>query len=174
MSEFAVRASTPEDFRDITRIYEHYVLNSSATFELEAPDQAEMTRRHSKILALGLPYLTAEVNGAIAGYAYASLYRPRAAYRFTVEDSIYVDPAYAGRGCGRTLLTALIHKCEQGHWRQLIAVIGGGSGNAASIGLHQKLGFRPVGTLCSVGFKFDRWLDSVLMQRALGPKSAHE
>jgi phosphinothricin acetyltransferase len=173
MSEFVVRPSTPEDFRDITRIYSHYVLNSSATFELEPPDRDEMARRRSDILALGLPYLTAEVDGAVAGYAYAHLYRPRAAYKFTVEDSIYVAPEYAGRGCGRALLTSLIEQCGQGHWRQLIAVIGG-SANAASIALHLRLGFHPVGTLCSVGFKFNRWVDSVLMQRALGPESVHE
>jgi L-amino acid N-acyltransferase YncA len=171
MSGFVVRPSTADDLGDIARIYGHYVLNSSATFEVEPPDQEEMGRRRSAILTLGLPYLAAEENGMVTGYAYASAYRPRAAYRFTVEDSIYVDPQHARTGCGRALLAALIVQCEQGPWRQMIAVIGDG-GNAASISLHREFGFQDVGTLRSVGFKFNRWVDTVLMQRELGQDGA--
>jgi phosphinothricin acetyltransferase len=168
MSEFVVRPSCAEDVADITRIYRHYVLNTNATFELEEPDCEEMARRRLEILRRGLPYLTAEEEDAVVvGYAYANLYRTRAAYRFTVEDSIYVDPEYLGRGCGQTLLAALITQCELGPWRQMIAVIGD-SGNTASITLHERCGFHRVGTLGAVGFKFGRWVDSVLMQRGLG------
>jgi len=166
MRDFAVRSSTPEDLGEILRIYRHYVLNTSSTFEVEAPTREEMAKRRASVLALGLPYLACEAGGVLVGYAYANAYRPRAAYRFTVEDSIYVDPAYAGRGCGLALLSALIAECEQGPWQQMIAVIGDSS-NAASIGLHKKVGFREVGILRSVGFKFERWVDSVLMQREL-------
>jgi phosphinothricin acetyltransferase len=169
MSELVVRASTADDVGEIARIYGHWVLNSSATFELEAPTREEMARRRAAILELGLPYLTAEENGRIAGYAYASAYRPRRAYRFTVEDSIYVDPQQGGRGCGRALMAALIAECQRGAWRQMIAVIGD-SGNAASIGLHERFGFRRVGTLVAVGFKFNRWVDTVLMQRELAER----
>jgi len=151
----------------ITEIYGYHVLHSPATFEEDPPGRDVMTNRRSAILSLGLPYLVAESEGTVAGYAYAGPYRPRPAYRFTVEDSVYVDPEHAGHGCGRALLAALIERCEQGPWRQMIAVIGD-SANAASIRLHERLGFRSVGTLLSVGFKFDRWLDTVLMQRALG------
>jgi phosphinothricin acetyltransferase len=166
MSKVLVRPSTPDDVSDFARIYGQYVLNSSATFEVEPPAREEMARRRSGILALGLPYLSAAEDGAVIGYAYANAYRPRGAYRFTVEDSIYVDPAHAGRGSGRALMAALIAHCEQGPWRQMIAVIGD-SGNAASIRLHERFGFRKVGTLVSVGFKFNRWVDTVLMQREL-------
>jgi phosphinothricin acetyltransferase len=171
MSKFVVRISISDDLSDIARIYRHYVLNSSATFEVEPPTEEEMARRRSEILKLGLPYLTAVEDGAVVGYAYASAYRPRGAYRFTVEDSIYVDIARSGRGCGRALMTALIEHCEQGPWRQMIAVIGD-SGNTASIGLHERFGFRRVGTLTSVGFKLNRWVDTVLMQRELRPEGA--
>ena len=169
MTEFVLRPSIPDDLSDIARIYSHYVLHTSATFEIDPPSREEMAKRRSHVLTLGLPYLTAEEHGAVIGYAYAHLYRPRAAYRFTVEDSIYVDPKHAGKGCGQTLLTALISACEKGPWRQMIAVIGD-SENLASIGLHRRCGFRDIGTLNSVGFKFDRWVDSVLMQRELAGK----
>jgi phosphinothricin acetyltransferase len=168
MSDFLVRVSRPEDLGEIRRIYSHYVLHSSATFELDVPGAEEMARRRSEVLRRGLPYLTAEEeDGAVVGYAYAGLYRTRAAYRFTVEDSIYVDPEYAGRGCGQALLAALIAECERGAWRQMVAVIGD-SGNTASIALHQRCGFHKAGILTAVGFKFGRWVDSVLMQRSLG------
>jgi phosphinothricin acetyltransferase len=126
-----------------------------------------MARRQSEIVRRGMPYLVAEADGAVVGYAYANAYRPRAGYRFTVEDSIYVDPSQVGRGCGQALLGALIEVCEQGPWRQMIAVIGDGD-NAASVRLHERFGFREAGRLISVGFKLDRWVDCVLMQRALG------
>jgi L-amino acid N-acyltransferase YncA len=166
MSGLLVRPSTWDDLGEIARIYGHWVLNSSATFEVEAPARDEMARRRVEILGLGLPYLAAEEDGAVVGYAYASAYRARRAYRFTVEDSIYVDPQHGGRGCGRALLEALIAECERGAWRQMIAVIGD-SGNAASIRLHARFGFCRVGTLVAVGFKFGRWVDTVLMQREL-------
>jgi phosphinothricin acetyltransferase len=168
MSQFQVRPSTEDDLSVITRIYRHHVLNSAATFELDAPSQDEMAKRRSAIQALGLPYLVAEHRQAVVGYAYASPYRPRPAYRFTVEDSIYIDPDHVGHGCGRALLAALIEYCERGPWRQMIAVIGD-SANSASIRLHQHFRFRNAGTLFAVGFKFDRWIDTVLMQRELRP-----
>ncbi len=170
MNQIVVRPATEPDIAEITRIYGHYVLHSCATFEMEAPGRDEMARRRSAILELGLPYLAAEDDGRVVGYAYANAYRSRAAYRFTVEDSIYIDPASVGRGCGQALLGALIEQCEQGPWRQMVAVIGDSS-NAASVGLHQRLGFRQVGTLSSVGFKLGRWVDTVLMQRALGAEA---
>ncbi|MBI1354341.1 MAG: GNAT family N-acetyltransferase [Acidobacteria bacterium] len=167
MSEPLVRESAEADIAAIARIYGHHVLHGSATFELEPPDEAEMARRRAAILEAGLPYLVAEIDGRVVGYAYAGAYRPRPAYRFTVEDSVYVDPACIGKGCGKALLGALIERCEQGPWRQMIAVIGD-SGNAASIGLHERFGFRHAGTLLKVGYKFERWVDTVLMQRELG------
>jgi phosphinothricin acetyltransferase len=132
------------------------------------PDAAEMRRRFDDVTRQGLPYLVAEVQGRLAGYGYCTLYRTRSAYRFSLEDSIYVDKDFHGRGVGRTILAELIARSEALGYRQLIAVIGD-SGNAASIGLHASLGFLRVGTLRSSGFKFGRWVDSVLMQRPLGP-----
>jgi L-amino acid N-acyltransferase YncA len=168
MNQFLIRPSIENDVNHVARIYGHHVLHGSATFELDPPSPEEMATRRSAILNLGLPYLVAEHQGTVVGYAYASAYRPRPAYRFTVEDSIYIDPQYVARGCGRALLAALIEHCERGPWRQMIAVIGD-SGNTASIGLHEHFAFRIAGTLRAVGFKFDRWVDTVLMQRELGP-----
>ena len=167
MNQFLVRPSTEDDLSYIAPIYGHHVLHGSATFELDPPSRDEMANRRSAILTLGLPYLVAEHHGAVVGYAYASAYRPRPAYRFTVEDSIYIDPQHVARGCGRALLAALIEHCERGPWRQMIAVIGD-SDNTASIRLHEHFHFRNAGTLRAVGFKFDRWVDTVLMQRELG------
>ncbi|MGC2211168.1 MAG: N-acetyltransferase family protein [Candidatus Korobacteraceae bacterium] len=170
MGGYIIRAATEQDLGEITRIYGQYVLHSCSTFELEPPPLEEMARRRTDVVRLGLPYLAAEVDGKVVGFAYASAYRPRGAYRYTVEDSIYVEAGHLGQGLGRALLASVIAHCEKGNWRQMIAVIGD-SGNAASIGLHRRLGFRPVGTLTAVGFKFGRWIDSVLMQRELHPES---
>jgi L-amino acid N-acyltransferase YncA len=163
-----VRASRDEDIARITAIYDHHVRHGTASFELEPPDAAEMARRRAGVLELGLPYLVADLEGRIVGYAYAGAYRPRPAYRFTVEDSIYVDHALTGAGIGRALLPVLIEQCTAAGRRQMIAVIGD-SAQTASIRLHAAFGFRMVGTVENVGFKFGRWLDSVLMQRPLGP-----
>ncbi|MBE0624498.1 MAG: N-acetyltransferase [Burkholderiales bacterium] len=168
-SEFvsAVRASRPEDVPAITAIYAHHVLHGLASFEILPPDVNEMARRRADVLARGLPHLVAEAGTRLAGYAYAAPYRERPAYRYALEDSVYVHPDCIGRGIGRALLQALIAACTGAGGRQLIAVIGD-SGNAASIGLHAACGFERTGLLPSVGFKFGRWVDSVLMQKALG------
>jgi len=162
-----VRDARDDDMAQVQAIYAHHVLHGTASFEEEAPPLAEIQRRRADVLARGLPYLVAEIGGRVAGYSYATPYRTRSAYRYSIENSVYVDHARHRAGIGRTLLTALIARCEQGDWRQMIAVIGD-SAHAASINLHASLGFRNVGTLEAVGFKFGRWLDSVLMQRALG------
>ena len=163
-----VRDSRPEDMDRIQAIYAHHVLTGLASFEEVPPDVPELARRRADVLGRGLPHLVAEAGGAVAGYAYAGLYRPRAAYRFTVEDSIYVASTAQKRGVGKALMQALIADCEARDYRQMVAVIGD-SGNAASIGLHSHLGFVSAGVLKAVGFKFGRWVDSVLMQRPLGP-----
>jgi phosphinothricin acetyltransferase len=163
-----VRPSVAADLPALTAIYTQAVLTGTASFEIEAPSAAEMARRRDDVLAKGLPWLVAEEAGQVLGYAYANHFRPRPAYRFSLEDSIYLAPAARGRGVGRALLQALITACEAQGARQMLAVIGD-SANEASIGLHRGLGFEPVGTLKDVGRKFDRWLDVVLMQRALGP-----
>jgi phosphinothricin acetyltransferase len=166
-----VRDARDDDMAAIQAIYAHHVRHGTASFEEEPPSVAEMVRRRADVLGRGLPYLACEVDGHVAGYSYATPYRARSAYRFTVENSVYVDHARHRGGVGRALLGALIARCERGEWRQMIAVIGG-SAHAASIGLHAALGFRHVGTLQSVGLKFGAWHDTVLMQRALGPGSA--
>lgn len=163
----SVRASEERDLASITAIYAHHVLHGLASFELEAPDAAEMGRRRAGVLALGLPYIVAELDGRVIGYAYAAPYRDRPAYRYTLEDSIYIASDARGRGAGRILLEALIAACARAGYRQLIAVIGD-SANQASIGLHAACGFNHAGLLPGVGFKFGRWVDSVFMQIALG------
>ena len=168
MSTAIVRDATDHDIGAIQRIYAHHVLTGGASFEEVPPTDAEIAARRGHVLRLGLPYLVADDAGAVIGFAYATSYRPRPAYRHTIEDSVYVADGQHGRGIGRALLGALIERCEVGPWRQMIAVIGD-SGNAGSIALHRRLGFRHVGTLSNVGFKLGRWLDSVMMQRALGP-----
>ena len=152
----------------VQRIYARHVLQGLASFEEVAPTLEEMLERRADVLAQRLPYLVAELGGAVAGYSYASAYRARSAYRYAIEDSVYLAEGLSGRGIGRALLASLIARCEPGPWRQMIAVIGD-SGNEASIRLHRSLGFTHAGTLRSVGFKFGRWVDSVLMQRELGP-----
>jgi L-amino acid N-acyltransferase YncA len=168
MSTAILRPAGGGDIAAITRIYGDAVTHGTASFELEPPDEAEMARRHQALLAGGYPYLVAEVTGAIAGYAYAGAYRARPAYRWCVEDSVYVAPDYHRRGIGRLLLARLVEECEQRGFRQMIAVIGD-SAQTPSIALHAALGFDMIGTLRSVGFKHGRWLDTPLMQRALGP-----
>ncbi len=168
MTPVSIRPATPDDIPAVTRIYAHAVAHGTASFELDPPDQAEMLRRMRALLDGGFPYITAEIDGAVAGYAYAGPYRPRVAYRYSVEDSIYIDPAVQRRGVGRALIMRLIADSEQRGFRQMIAVIGD-SAQTASIELHRAAGFRMIGNIENVGYKFDRWLDSVLMQRALGP-----
>jgi phosphinothricin acetyltransferase len=162
-----IRQATERDMEAVTAIYAHHVLHGTASFETEPPDCAEMTRRHAVLHDQGYPYLIAEAGGAVVGYAYAGPYRPRIAYRSTVEDSIYVRADRMGRGVGSLLLRALIAACEQRGYRQMIAVVGDAA-STASIALHERHGFSRVGTLRSVGHKHGRWLDSVLLQRALG------
>ena len=155
----------------ITAIYAEAVVHGTASWELDPPDTAEMARRMADIQARGYPYLVALAGAQVVGYAYASAYRPRPGYRFTVEDSVYVAPAWQGRGMGRRLLAALIDATTRLGYRQMVAVIGD-SGNIASIALHTALGFTHAGLLRSIGFKHGRWLDGVLMQRALGEGDA--
>ena len=164
-----IRPSTEADLEAIAPIYRHYVESTTSTFELDAPGLPEIAARRTAVLNLHLPHLVCESDtGEVIGYAYASPYRPRPAYRFTIEDSIYLDPAHTGRGHGKALLSAVIEHCRPGPWRQMIAIIGD-STNAGSIALHASLGFRNVGTLTAVGRKFDRWIDTVIMQRELHP-----
>jgi L-amino acid N-acyltransferase YncA len=163
----AIRPAALADISAITRIYAHAVEHGTASFELAAPDEAEMTRRMQTLLDGQFPYLVAEVDGAVAGYAYASLYRTRPAYRFTVEDSVYVAPDLQRRGIGIALLKTLIEASTARGYRQMIAVIGD-SDQAASIGVHKACGFAPAGNLKSIGYKFGRWLDTPLMQLSLG------
>ncbi len=165
--EFTVRDVADDDLPQIQAIYTPHVLSGLATFEEEPPSVDEMRARRAAIAAAGLPYLVAVVDGRVVGYCYAGPYRPRPAYRHTVEDSIYLAPGFEGRGIGSQLLTTLIARCEAGGWRQMLAVIGD-SGNAPSVALHRRLGFRHVGTMQSVGFKLGRWVDTVIMQRPLG------
>jgi phosphinothricin acetyltransferase len=161
-----VRDARDDDLAAVQRIYAAHVLEGLASFEEEPPSVAELAQRRQQVLQRRLPYLVAEQGGEVVGYSYATPYRPRSAYRFTLEDSVYVRPGCEGRGVGRLLLAELIARCEAGPWRQMLAVIGD-SGNAASIGLHRRLGFADAGLLRAVGFKFGRWVDTVLMQRPL-------
>jgi phosphinothricin acetyltransferase len=163
-----IRPATFSDIPAITRIYAHAVTHGTASFELTRPDEAEMRQRMQNILDGKFPYFVAELDGAVVGYAYASLYRTRPAYRFTVENSVYVAPEIHRRGVGKALLMQLIEACTALGFRQMIAVIGD-SDQAASIGVHKACGFEPAGNLKNVGWKFGRWLDTPLMQRALGP-----
>lgn len=162
-----IRDATSDDIPGVHAIYAHHVRQGLGTFETEAPTLDEMRRRHAQITGDGFPYLVAEDAGRLLGYAYANHFRTRAAYRNTVEDSIYVAPGDAGRGVGKALLGALIERCTALGLRQMLALIGD-SGNAGSIGVHRSCGFDHAGVMNAVGWKFDRWVDVVIMQRALG------
>jgi L-amino acid N-acyltransferase YncA len=170
-SPAVVRDARAADMAAVQAIYAHHVLHGLATFEEVPPSVEEMTARRAAAVDAGLPFLVAELAGAVVGYSYAASYRPRPAYRHTLEDSVYVADGLAGRGIGAALLEALIARCELGPWRQMIAIIGD-TGNAASIALHRRFGFAPVGTLQAVGWKLGRWVDTVLMQRTLGSGAA--
>jgi phosphinothricin acetyltransferase len=167
MTSLVIRAASPADLPAITRIYAYAVRFGTASFEIEPPDETEMGRRQRTLIDGGYPYLVAEDGSAVLGYAYVGPYRTRPAYRFSVENSIYIAPEAHRRGIGRLLLERLIAEAEARGFRQMIAVIGD-SAQAASIGLHRAAGFRLIGTIEAVGFKHGRWLDSVLMQRDLG------
>ncbi|KZD25640.1 GNAT family N-acetyltransferase [Tardiphaga robiniae] len=167
MSDIEIRPAVATDLPAITAIYDEAVQFGTATFELIPPDLAEMTRRFEALVSGGYPYLVAVLEGRVVGYAYASAHRPRPAYRFTVENSIYLDPKAQRRGVGGKLLAGLIAECESRGYRQMVAVIGD-SANAGSIAVHRKAGFQMIGVHPDVGFKFDRWLDTVSMQLALG------
>ncbi|MGE0717879.1 MAG: N-acetyltransferase family protein [Alphaproteobacteria bacterium] len=171
MTAVAVRDATAADIPAVAAIYGHHVLHGLASFEEAAPDAAEMARRHREIAGKGYPYLVAEQDGAVVGYAYAGPYRTRPAYRWTVENSVYVAPHRARAGIGAALLAELVRRCTRAGFRQMVAIIGD-SANAASIGLHAGAGFRHAGVLAAVGFKHGRWVDSVLMQRPLGEGDA--
>jgi phosphinothricin acetyltransferase len=162
-----VRPAAPQDLPAIQAIYAHHVLNGLASFEEVPPPVEEMRRRYEEVVRQGLPYLAAEEKGEILGYGYCTLYRTRSAYRYTLEDSIYVKQGFQGKGIGRAVLKELIARCETLNYRQIIAVIGD-SANAGSINLHASLGFVRAGLLRSSGFKFGRWVDSVYMQLPLG------
>jgi phosphinothricin acetyltransferase len=162
-----IRPSHEQDLAAITRIYGHHVLNGTGTFETTPPSEADMTTRRADVLAKGLPWLVVEDDGAVVGFAYGNWFKPRPAYRFSVEDSIYMAPEAAGKGLGRALLAELMAALERAGVRRVMAVIGD-SANAGSIGVHKALGFEVAGTIPSCGWKFDRWLDIVLMQRSLG------
>ena len=164
-----IRDAGAADLPEVQAIYAHHVLTGLGSFEEQPPDVAEIGKRHRAVIDAGLPYLVAELGGKVVGYAYAAPFRPRPAYRNTVENSVYVTPGMDGRGIGRALLAALIERCTAAGKRQMIAVIGGGYDNAASARLHAALGFKQAALLKSVGRKFDRWLDTLMMQLQIGP-----
>ena len=166
-----IRPSTDTDLPSIARIYAHHVLHGTGTFETTPPSELEMTQRRSDVLGKGLPYLVAELDGTVLGFAYCNWFKPRPAYRFSAEDSIYLAPDAAGKGLGKLLLQELSSQAERAGVRKLIAVIGD-SANLGSVGVHTACGFTHVGVLSACGWKFDRWLDVVLMERALGVGSS--
>ena len=167
LSSPKVRDALKADMAAVRDLYVHYVLHSLATFEETPPTLDDMLARRRASVDLGLPYLVAEVGGAIAGFAYAGLYRSRPAYRYAIEDSVYVADGQTGCGVGSALLGELIARCERGPWRQILAVVGD-STNAGSIALHRRFGFELVGTLRSVGLKHGQWVDTPILQRGLG------
>lgn len=162
-----IRPSQDEDLAAITRIYAHHVLHGTGTFETTPPTEGEMAGRRADVLGKGLPWLVIEVDGQVMGFAYGNWFKPRPAYRYSVEDSIYMAPESAGKGLGKLLLTELLAQCERAGVRKVMAVIGD-SANAGSIGVHKALGFEQVGVVQSCGWKFGRWLDIVLMQKSIG------
>lgn len=166
-----IREATESDVAPITALYADEVRERVATYEYDVPDEVEMLRRMRDIIAAGYPYIVAEADGEFAGYAYASSYRSRIGYRWTVEDTVYIEPRFQGRGIGKQLLQSLIDACQARGYRQMIAVIGEPA-NGASVALHEKLGFRTVGIFQGLGRKHGRWLDTVQMQRALGSGDA--
>jgi phosphinothricin acetyltransferase len=172
MTDFLLQSTGEADLPAITAIYSEAVLNGTASYELEPPSLEEMTLRWRALVASNYPHLVAVCDGAVVGYAYAGPHKARAAYRYLVEDSIYVAPAAHRRGIGRALLGELIAIAERQGFRQMIAVIGGGTQQPASVGLHLALGFRQIGVIEASGFKHGHWLDTVLMQRPLGPGNA--
>lgn len=163
----SIRPSLDADVPQVTAIYAHHVLHGTGTFETDPPPPADMAARRADVLAKGLPYLVAEEGGRVLGFAYCQWFKPRPAYRFSAEDSIYLHPDAAGQGLGKALLAELARQAEAAGIRKLIAVIGD-SANASSVGVHRALGFTPVGSFKSCGWKFGRWLDIVLMEKALG------
>ena len=166
--DFTVRAAGPADLEAVTAIFAHYVTSTVTTFEEVPPTVADWRRRLDDLADRNLPFLVADQDGTVTGYAYASPWRPKPAYRYTVEDTVYISPAHTGRGLGRALLAALLTGCEQAGARQVIAVIAD-TGSDASVALHRRLGFTPAGRLRRAGFKHGGWIDTVLMQRELGP-----
>jgi phosphinothricin acetyltransferase len=164
----ALRPSQPDDLTAITEIYAHHVRHGTGTFEIDPPSLEDMRNRHADVLRKGLPYLVAEEAGQILGFAYCNWFKPRPAYRFSAEDSIYIAPSAHRRGLGRALLQELAVQAQAAGIRKLIAVIGD-SANAGSIGVHRAVGFTEVGVLKACGWKFNRWLDIVLMEKTLGP-----
>lgn len=166
-----IRPSTDQDIQAIAAIYSHHVLSGTGTFETTPPTEAEMVTRRADVLAKGLPYLVAEDRGKVLGFAYCQWFKPRPAYRFSAEDSIYLHPEATGKGLGRLLLGELVARAEAAGIRKLMAVIGD-SANMASVGVHRSVGFTPVGAFKSCGWKFGRWLDIVLMERSVGEGDA--
>jgi L-amino acid N-acyltransferase YncA len=171
VGSIVVRDASAADMIEVQLIYSHHVLHGLATFEEIPPSVEDLQARRIAVLASGLPYLVAERGGGIMGYCYATSYRPRPAYRHTIEDSVYIREGHGGTGIGTALLETLIARCERGPFRQMLAVIGN-SANAGSIALHRRLGFETIGTLTAVGFKLGRWVDTVLMQRQIGDGDA--
>lgn len=171
LATLTITDASIEDMAAIQQIYAHHVLYGLASFEETPPTLEEMQQRRNSILAAGLPWLVAKFDGRVVGYCYASTYRPRPAYRYTIEDSVYIAEGMQGQGIGKALLSSLITRCERGPWRQMLATVGNAAGNAGSLALHHKLGFTSIGTLSGVGFKFGGWLDTHIMQRPLNDGS---
>ena len=169
-STLLIRPASLEDMAAVQAIYAYHVLHSTATFEQSPPNEQEMRRRFTQVQELGLPWLVAQLDGQIVGYAYATSYRSRPAYRFTVENAIYLAQGQIGKGLGQALLEQVVMECEKGPWRQMVAIIAGHD-SRGSIALHRSLGFAHVGTQPAVGYKFQQWIDVVIMQRSLGEGS---